>query len=1036
YAAITNGPFTNQTALLSDSVLRNAAGIMSLTLGDLNPGTYRMITWHHGTENAGSLALSLTDSLVTNDLKFSGAISSGRAPGSVTNIPFSFFTDGTDVTIEVDWISGEAALNGFVLVPPTGQIVWTGIGVSNIAATSATAFATVNTNAGLSVIWDTEDRGVTNVGAWTFRVFIGGTNGGFAVALTNLLADTRYTGRFFGTNGVTSGWSASFMFASAMTTAQAPVFTRVTSVWDTVQLGWQDRADTETGYVLQRSTDGTNFAFLAALPANTTSYWDGGLASNTYFYRLAATNTENSSGTGFRSVATNASPPGPATGLTGPGGLIAPTGTNPETGVAWAPGDTYHLAFLSRTRTDRGDGFNALADWNDFINTNHADQSVLSGVSNVTWYVIGSTAATDARSNAVVSAPVYLMDGITSVASGFADMWDGTIANNIDIDENGNIVPPGGGQAGRGVWTGSNPNGTPDTTPLGNGGNARQGNMTAAGGSWMRVSTWSSGPAATRFFYALSQPLLITNGAPPDTTPPTPDPLTFALTPSGLTESSIEMMATHAYDLQSPAVEYLFTNHVTGESSGWQQEARWVNAVVANSINIYQVKARDGAGNETAWSGTFTNTPILTGPGGIFAPTGVNPETGQLWAPGDTYHLAFVTSTKTNREDTPGSGTDTHPISHWNDYVNTVADSSSLRGVPDIDWFAMASTVDVAANSNALVSAPVYRLDGMRVADGFSDMWNGNIAAPIVIGENGLMINTAGGSGSGRFVWTGSTSGGEIDGLYPLGNGTQSGRTGDATLTGGGWFQGGGHLRRGVTTPLRFYALSEALTIGSGLSLTKQVSADVTVPGSNLTYSITVLNTYTGVLGGIVVTDVLPSEVTFVSSTPAADQTNGNDLVFQVGALGPNSNTMITIEVAVTSTLPMSVVITNRVAGRTANTNAFITRDLDTAETLIAVPVDLAIAKDVSRFQSNFLYTITVSNLTMIPASNVVVVDSLPVGSVFDSSSPAPDGIAGDNYTLHRCSTLCRYLPGDHLLRVPLRRRASGPRWPLIGRRC
>ncbi|HEY7117849.1 MAG TPA: PA14 domain-containing protein [Tepidisphaeraceae bacterium] len=62
-----------------------------------------------------------------------------------------------------------------------------------------------------------------------------------------------------------------------------------------IRLNWQDVAN-ETGYKLERSLDGANWAQIATPAAGATSYTDSGLSGNTkYFYRLRATNAAGDS---------------------------------------------------------------------------------------------------------------------------------------------------------------------------------------------------------------------------------------------------------------------------------------------------------------------------------------------------------------------------------------------------------------------------------------------------------------------------------------------------------------------------------------------------------------------------------------------------------------------------------------------------------------------------------------------------------------------------------------------------------------------
>ena len=90
--------------------------------------------------------------------------------------------------------------------------------------------------------------------------------------------------------------------------------------------------------------------------------------------------------------------------------------------------------------------------------------------------------------------------------------------------------------------------------------------------------------------------------------------------------------------------------------------------------------------------------------------------------PGATYHLAFATST--TRDATSSDITD------YNTFVDnamgTKDDNESPYG--DITWKCIGSTSSVDARDNigySSSSAPVYRLDGTRVADSSDDLWDG-----------------------------------------------------------------------------------------------------------------------------------------------------------------------------------------------------------------------------------------------------------------------------------------------------------------------
>ncbi|MEM7394091.1 MAG: hypothetical protein AAF492_17260, partial [Verrucomicrobiota bacterium] len=190
------------------------------------------------------------------------------------------------------------------------------------------------------------------------------------------------------------------------------------------------------------------------------------------------------------------------------------------------------------------------------------------------------------------------------------------------------------------------------------------------------------------------------------------------------------------------------------------------------------------------------------------------------------------------------------------------------------------------------------------------------------------------------------------------------------------------------------------LTVGGGLALSKSVSPPMVPPGSNLTYTISLLNLSTTTLGGVVVTDALPLEVAFVSASPPPDQISGNELVFDVGMLGVSSNAVITVLVTATATPPATVTITNIAQASTTNTNLLVQTVTDTAESDIFIPADLlALDKSVTAAGSNLTYTLTVTNLTSNSVADVTVIDTLPTELSFDVAMPFPSIIAGNDYT-------------------------------------
>ena len=75
-----------------------------------------------------------------------------------------------------------------------------------------------------------------------------------------------------------------------------------------IALSWTDNANNETGFQIQRSTNGVNFALITSVGANVTTYTNNGLtAGTTYYYRVRAFNASGNSA--VSNVANATTPP-------------------------------------------------------------------------------------------------------------------------------------------------------------------------------------------------------------------------------------------------------------------------------------------------------------------------------------------------------------------------------------------------------------------------------------------------------------------------------------------------------------------------------------------------------------------------------------------------------------------------------------------------------------------------------------------------------------------------------------------------------
>ena len=230
--------------------------------------------------------------------------------------------------------------------------------------------------------------------------------------------------------------------------------------------------------------------------------------------------------------------------------LDANGGINPNTGVAWAEGDQYRLAFhtLGKHNATSNDPnvYNAFVTAQAQLNPALVGSTWLALVSvnldNTTTEALSPKI--DAKSNSGTDdltggtgiggagVPVYAMDGTTCIARNNADIWNGW-SNPFDgdttvristgpvhyspfLDQYGNQTVNPDTNHGMNCVTGSNSNGTA-RTPLGNTTDSTTANYGSSNANnhnrvWLR---WDNGSLTGNWsFYALSEELTIGGGDP------------------------------------------------------------------------------------------------------------------------------------------------------------------------------------------------------------------------------------------------------------------------------------------------------------------------------------------------------------------------------------------------------------------------------------------------------------------------------------------------------------------------------------------
>ena len=181
------------------------------------------------------------------------------------------------------------------------------------------------------------------------------------------------------------------------------------------------------------------------------------------------------------------------------------------------------------------------------------------------------------------------------------------------------------------------------------------------------------------------------------------------------------------------------------------------------------------------------------------------------------------------------------------------------------------------------------------------------------------------------------------------------------------------------------------ISVVTTLALSADVSVIKTGPtnvfaGTNYSYTITVTNSGPSPASNVVASDVLPTNVVFVSAS-GGGTTNAGVASWALGTLASGRTTNVTITVKA----PASGVVTNSatVTSTTADPNSGNNASSPVGTTVTPV-ADVGLGKTGSASvlaASNLVYTISVTNFGPSSAGSVTVTDTLPLGVTFVSAT-------------------------------------------------
>ena len=154
-------------------------------------------------------------------------------------------------------------------------------------------------------------------------------------------------------------------------------------------------------------------------------------------------------------------------------------------------------------------------------------------------------------------------------------------------------------------------------------------------------------------------------------------------------------------------------------------------------------------------------------------------------------------------------------------------------------------------------------------------------------------------------------------------------------------------------------------------------------------YTITATNNGLSGATGVVVTDTIPSGVTFVSATGGVTPDDTGNLTFSVGNLAANASTTFTVVVATSGTTPTPATDQATITGNQYDPNS--SNNTATSSVPITPVTSLAItmsaAPDPVDVGSNLTYTIIATNSGPSTDPEATVIDTLPANVDFVSAT-------------------------------------------------
>jgi len=190
------------------------------------------------------------------------------------------------------------------------------------------------------------------------------------------------------------------------------------------------------------------------------------------------------------------------------------------------------------------------------------------------------------------------------------------------------------------------------------------------------------------------------------------------------------------------------------------------------------------------------------------------------------------------------------------------------------------------------------------------------------------------------------------------------------------------------TGPTAGAAITTTVSSAPVLTISKTDAPDPAVAGTSITYTLSYANTGNANATGVVISDTVPANTSFVSATGGGTLAAGV-VTWNIGALAAGASGSVQLVVAVTSPLANGTVITNATYGIDSNetgqtAGAAITTTVSSSPVLSIGKVG---APDPVDAGSDITYTLSYSNTGNANATGVVISDTVPANTSFVSAT-------------------------------------------------